>query len=296
MKKNYFFLLLTASTIGGLAFTKISNTEEISKFSKNNSHLKNGSGAPTGKSGAPGESNCTDCHSGSVQSGDGINELFLMNSNFQPVTEYVPGETYQVALSTATATKRGFQVSPRIVSSNAKAGTSVGIIGSSNVLSANSQDYITHTSLSNAAASGWAFTWTAPATDVGDVTFYYAANITNANGASSGDVIRTSQHTFSATQEVNSIEENKKNLELSVGFVKDNSSLLLNYSTLQAGSAFVNIIDMSGKSVFTKRFDNVKIGSNEEQIFLSKDLKEGVYVVNFFVNNNSISKKIMISK
>jgi hypothetical protein len=293
MNKNYYFIMLTLTTIASLAFTKISNKVEISKFSYKNSHIRS-TGAPAGKSGAPGESNCTDCHSGTVQDGAGINELALINLSQEIVTEYTPGETYTVAITTEAAAKRGFQVSPRILSDNTKAGTSVGITGSSALITENNLEYITHTSFSNTSSSGWLFTWTAPATDVGDIRFYYAANISNNNNTSSGDLIRTSQHTFSA-ESTSSIYKKQKDLNFSVGYLKESSSLVLNYSTLNAGSAFVNIIDMSGKSVFTKRLDDVKIGSNEALILLPKNLQDGVYVVNFFVNNNSTSKKIMIT-
>lgn len=296
MNKNYTILVLSAITVGSLAFTKISKDEILSKYNAKFSHVKNSGGAPSGKSGAPGESNCTDCHSGTVQDGTGINELGLLNSNQDFVTEYTPGETYTVAISTESATKRGFQASPRIVSSNAMAGTSTGIAFVSNVQNANNQQYINHNSSSNTLPNGWLFTWTAPATDVGDVRFYLATNVTNSNNANSGDVIRTSQHTFSPAQSSASLKEEAKNIDLAVGYLSQSQSLLLNFTSLFEGSGYINLIDMSGKSVFSKRINSVKIGANEETVELPKNLNEGLYVVNFFVNNNSVKKKIMITK
>ncbi|MFN5415828.1 MAG: choice-of-anchor V domain-containing protein [Flavobacteriia bacterium] len=295
MKKNYLFIMLAATTLGGLAFTNMSKELKISKYAVSNSH-KNSNGGPAGKSGAPGESTCTDCHSGSVQDGAGINQLGLFDANQNAVTEYTPGETYTVGITTEAASKRGFQVTPRILSSNAQAGTSTGISFVSSVQSQGNQQYINHNSTSNTSASGWLFTWTAPATDVGDVRFYLATNITNNQGNTGGDVIRTSQHTFSAAASSASISEQTKTLNLAVGFVKQNNALELNYSSLQAGSGFLNLVDMSGKSVHTTKINTVNVGENHETVFLPSDLKEGIYIVNFFVNNNSVSKKIMISK
>lgn len=295
MKKNYFFIMLAATTIGGLAFTNMTKEFKISKYAASNSH-KNASGGPSGKSGAPGETTCTDCHSGAVQDGTGINQVAMLDANQNMVTEYTPGQTYTIAIATEAATKRGFQMSPRILSNNAQAGTSTGMQFVSTVQSANNQQYINHNSTSNTSSSGWLFTWTAPATDVGDVRFYLATNITNNQGNTGGDVIRTSQHTFSAAASSASISEQTKTINLAVGFVKQNNALELNYSSLQAGSGYLNLVDMSGKSVHSTKINTVNVGENHETVFLPSDLKEGIYIVNFFVNNNSVSKKIMITK
>lgn len=295
MKKNYFFVLLGAATIGGLAFTSMSKEIKIGKYAASNSH-KNASGPPAGKTGAPGESSCTDCHSGSVQDGTGINQVAMLDANQTMVTEYTPGQTYTIAIATEAATKRGFQMSPRILSSNAQAGTSTGMQFVSTVQSSNNQQYINHNATSNTSSSGWLFTWTAPATDVGDVRFYLATNITNNSGSSAGDVIRTSQHTFSPVASSASVSENTKTVNLAVGFVKQNNALELNYSSLQAGSGYLNLVDMSGKSVHSVKINTVNVGENHETVFLPSNLNEGIYIVNFFVNNNSVSKKIMITK
>lgn len=295
MKKNYFFIAISVIGIGAISFTKLNNQQIYSKYAVLKSH-KNSGGGPGGKSGAPGEGNCTDCHSGAVQDGTGINELGLFDSNQNPVTEYTPGETYTVGITTEAATKRGFQVSPRIVSSNTQAGTSTGVQFISSVQSSGGQQYINHNSTSNTSASGWLFNWTAPSTDVGDVRFYLVTNVTNNNSSTSGDVIRTSQHTFSAAASSASVKENSKTFELAVGYVKSNHSLNVNFNSLQAGSGFLNLVDLSGKSVHTARVNKVVVGENNETFFLPSELKEGIYIVNFFVNNNSVSKKIMISK
>jgi len=296
MKKSYFFVLVAATAIGGLAFTKMSKSNiALGKYVYNNSH-KNSAGPPSGRSGAPGESNCTECHSGSVQDGTGINQLVLLDANSTPVTEYTPGATYTVAISTETAAKRGFQVSPRILSNNTKAGNSVGITGSSSLQSANNQHYINHNATSNTASAGWAFTWTAPSTDVGDVCFYLVTNKTNSNSASSGDVIRTSQHTFSAAASTADVKEATKGSAFSVAFNAVSNTLKLDFNAKESNGFYINLVDMSGKSVLYKKLNDVKIGDNSQNVILPEDLNAGIYVVNFFENNNSSSKKIYIAK
>ena len=63
----------------------------------------NSSGAGAGKTGAPGESNCTACHSGSTQDGANENLLTVLDGG-NPVFEYLPGQTYDQAAVSGTAT------------------------------------------------------------------------------------------------------------------------------------------------------------------------------------------------
>ena len=55
------------------------------QFSKNNLEMvyapSNSGGAGAGKTGAPGESNCTQCHAGSAQDGSNENTLTVMDGS-----------------------------------------------------------------------------------------------------------------------------------------------------------------------------------------------------------------------
>lgn len=298
MKKNYILMLVTASAIGGLAFTKMTKNISISENAYKNSHLRNSSGGQAGNSGAPGETNCTSCHSGTVQSGTGFNNIILIDQGTQqPVTNYTPGTTYSVAVTLATpAAKNGFQVSPRIVSNNAQAGTSVGVPTVSSVSSSGGKQYINHNSQSNTSQSGWIFTWTAPATNVGDVRFYMSSNVTNSNNSSNGDVIRTSQHTFSPVAGVGVSSIKADEAIFAVGFNQAKNSLKLDFNVKENASFFLNLVDLNGKSVMSKKLTDVKIGDNSQEISLPQELNAGIYVVHFFENNNSYSKKVYIGK
>jgi hypothetical protein len=112
MKKNYTLLLLLASTIGSLAFVN-SKASSIEKSYLSRTHKLSAAGSLAGRTGAPGEANCTQCHSGTVQSGTGVNTVTIANG-MTPITNYTPGVTYNVAVSFATAsTKNGFQIVAR---------------------------------------------------------------------------------------------------------------------------------------------------------------------------------------
>jgi hypothetical protein len=288
MKKNYLFVLLLTGASGSLAFMNAGTITQGNTFTKN-AHI-NGSGAPSGRTGAPGESNCTECHSGSVQSGAGINQI-VWADGVTPVTDYTPGSTYNVAVTFSTAAaKNGFQV-VALNPSNAQAGTITLIPSSGTQLlnGAGGKKYVTHTTAGNAQTS-WAFQWTAPATNVGDVTFYLATNQTNSNNNSTGDVIRLSQHVIGSVAGVAEAAD----LGLEVGYSASANTLNMKYNALSAGSSSVNIVDLSGKSVFNESIGTTEVGSNSKAVKLPSDLKAGVYMIHLNVNNNFASKKIYI--
>jgi hypothetical protein len=72
MKKVILFVSSAIVLIGGMSLNQKSSFQ-IEKY-KAGMH-KNSAGSPTGQTGAPGESNCTSCHSGTVQSGATENAL-----------------------------------------------------------------------------------------------------------------------------------------------------------------------------------------------------------------------------
>ncbi|MGV3631469.1 MAG: choice-of-anchor V domain-containing protein [Bacteroidota bacterium] len=294
MKHKYFLIFLSVSVMGGLAFTKMSKHVEISKFASNKSHI-NESGAPAGKTGAPGENSCTECHSGSVQSGTNFNNVMLFDEDNILVTEYTPGSTYNVLVTVnSTAAKKGFEATARVSSNNTTAGTMASVAGSTQIRTGSgSKKFATHINSSTGAQSGWAFTWTAPATDVGNVIFYVATNVTNNNESSSGDVIRTSQHAYSAVDNAGIKEAAKA--PFSAVFHAGKQAIQLSLEAKQGSVYSLNIVDMTGKSVLFKRFSGLE-GDSKEEIFLPESVKEGMYVLHFFEDNNSFAQKIYISK
>ena len=157
-----------------------------------NTALTNGSGAPQGHTGSPGDgASCTSCHS----SFPPIPATGLITSNI-PASGYVPGTTYLITatISHASFNKFGFQISPQN-SSGALMGTLALTMPSATQILQNK--WITHTSSGTAGTGNsriWTFNWTAP-TSGGAVTFYGAFNSANNNSNTSGDQITLSSLT-----------------------------------------------------------------------------------------------------
>lgn len=159
--------------------------------------LTNSGGPPASHTGAPGESNCTACHSSfTVNSGTGTRTLVL---NSTPgLTSYIPGQTYTVTytLSQAAIATFGFQATVKRANGTA-AGTLINTSPNQTSISGN---YISQNSGGTAAtATGtrvWTFNWTAPAAGAGTVTFYVAGNAANDDNGSGGDRIYTNSFAF----------------------------------------------------------------------------------------------------
>jgi uncharacterized repeat protein (TIGR01451 family) len=159
------------------------------------------SGPPAGFTHAPGEFDCAECHLPQPDAGTGHIQINAPQS-------YVPGQTYQITVTHANSdpTRRrwGFQLTA-LDDSNSKAGN----LQSQDVLTQvldnqgpnASRQYIEHTSsgtfINQQGGASWTFNWTAPATNVGPVTFYVAGNQANNDGNTSGDYI---YFTFAQTQ------------------------------------------------------------------------------------------------
>ncbi len=142
--------------------------------------LGNSSGPGGDNTGGPFSSSanaCGQCHSGNSNPGPGITISGLP-------TDYYPGASYTVTLSINNATlNNGFQV-VALDGTNANAGSFTAGFGSS-AYTFGGRNYLQHNSLSTTGS--WTFTWTAPTSNLGDVTFYASGNASNGNGNTSGD-------------------------------------------------------------------------------------------------------------
>ena len=289
MKKSILPLFFAGASIALVAFRS-------DLTSMNNIHKSplNGGGAAAGKTGAPGESNCTSCHSGSTQNGSTENILTVLDANNNPVTSYTLGAAYTVTLGlSSNPSKKGFQATALKTSDNTMAGSFTATSGNTFV-NGSAKKYANHTSQSNTSATAlWTWTWTAPATNVGDVKFYVASNKASGNNQDNGDMIYLSQHTISSPSNVGLEESNFKPF-FKAAYNSETNSLKLNYKSLKINKVNVNVVDLSGKSVFHKSLGVSAIGENTEFVSLPNDLPKGYYVVNVFLNNTAMSAKVLV--
>ncbi len=160
------------------------------------------SGAPTHHSGEPpANATCAECHgNGTVNTGGGKVEIAL------PGPAYTPGATEKVTVTVTDGTARrwGFQITARLASDpGTEAGTFATTDGNTQLRSEGALQWMTHTSAGTRRGTTgpvtFEFNWTAPATNMGEVIFYAAANAADNDGApSAGDKIYSTQLHVSA--------------------------------------------------------------------------------------------------
>ncbi len=285
------FLLATTAICIGFAWTIEGNfSTNIEKYD----HLKNTSSPPGGRTGAPGESNCTGCHSGSVTPNSAEN-VFTITKDGNPVTDYIAGETYEISLSIANPTaKQGFQAT--VLNDNAQMAGSFSSSSSNGIStqSSNGRSYVGHNTSGTNSTNfpSWNWEWIAPDPYAGEVTFYMATNKTNSNNGSSGDEIHTSSFAFgNSTADVEKVEPISN---LKAHFDAASNSIHIKYEAGISGESFVNLLDNSGKSIYSTALKPTHKGLNNEKLALPTQLASGRYFVTFFVNNSAATKSIYI--
>lgn len=289
MKKIFLPITIIALTFGMFSF-------RISDLSGFQAAPLDNNGPAGGKTGAPGEQNCTSCHNGATQDGSTENLLVINNDIGMGVTQYTPGATYTVNLSMASnPAKKGFQVTAlnaaNTMAGNFLAGANTQL--KTATISGGQRKYATHKNTSNTSATQtWNWTWQAPATEQGAVTFYVATNKANNNNNDNGDVIYLSQHVF--FNDDASVDEVKVENNFSVGYAPDQEEIVISFSTLSIAPTSLNVVDLQGKSVWTKKLDNSTVGENKQFVSVPKHLPNGMYVVHFFLGNKSYAAPVSI--
>jgi hypothetical protein len=160
------------------------------------------SGAPPAHTNAPGEANCTSCHTSfELDSGPGNISINGLPGSYSPNQEVIVSVTtfhpdgflygFQLTAIDGAGTQAGTLVATDAVNTQL-ATSSVG---------GNPRQYIGHTFAGAFPVEfdqrTWTFKWIAPATNVGPVTFYAAGNGANGNQETTGDFIYTTSLTVS---------------------------------------------------------------------------------------------------
>lgn len=239
--------------------------------------ISNGGGPQLRASGSPLSSGKTcaqaGCHAGTVNSGSG-------NLSIGGLTEYTPGEDYTitVAVNDEGSSKFGYQAIALDADDK-----SVGVIIESmgdEIQTVGSDKYVQH---SSAASSGaFSFKWTAPSSDVGDITFYAAGNASNSDNATSGDNIYSAKLTVEAT-------------EVGISSAKETSfKVFPNPSTGNVTVDFgdedvqnIEVFNMAGALVHADAISN----ATNVQI---ENLETGVYLLKATTPSGQLSEKLIV--
>jgi len=175
-------------------------------FANDGSPPRSRTGAPALGS-FPAESNCSGCHSGNALNTGGSVSLV------SPPTWYRPGGTYRLTLQLASSQTAGsanrvwgFQLTALNASGSA-AGSFADVAGQGTMITTGTGSYAgrpyievnTGNKASTASPVSWQVDWTAPASGVGSVTFYFVGVAANGAGNTGSDWVYLNSYAIQDT-------------------------------------------------------------------------------------------------
>ena len=282
MNKKLLILIPMAGVIG---LTLMSNsTENFEKYHVDGFEAvmhNSSSNILPGLTGAPGESNCTQCHSGSVLPANATNGMTTI------ATSYQMGETYSFAIGSISNTANGFQMTV-LDNSGAKAGSFVSGAANTAIQTNGGKEYINQSS----KTQNWIIEWTAPSTDMGPLTVYYAMNATNNNGNNSGDEVYVGTHSLTSDVTNGLTNYQEQDEKVNLFFNANANELNVKYTLNQKSNIMVQVVDLSGKIIEEVKFGQKSFGPHSSKIQLQNIKNEGIYIVSIFINNGIFTRKI----
>lgn len=252
------------------------------------------SSGKAGYTGSPGEEGaCTLCHSGTLNSGTGsVSMITTIPNNI-----YAPGQTYQISVTVAQSGIGlfGFAVEALLNNDTTNAGTFV-ITNTTEtqIKTANSRKNVVHKSGGGLATNTktFNFNWTAPAADVGTLTFYTAGLASNNSGGTDGDFVYTTTLVVKSPVTAG-IDGFLKNNATNIYFNNANRSIHISLNNTGSSVIKGNLLTINGQKV-CELFNETTTGNFEKNLSVSQNLTKGIYFIQVLQENNNITKKIII--
>lgn len=265
------------------------------------------SGAHPGSTGAPGELTCaqTGCHTDAQIVPNAVSNNTLVFSGVD--STYIPGATYIVtvqAKGTGTTSKFGFEIVALKNADSTNIGqfaiTDIGTIRTqilNHTIGSDIRFSVTHKTAGTPALSAnftkWTFEWTAPATNVGNITFWYAVNCTNNNGQNTGDQINLHKFEIKPNASV-SILEKTNEAHFKAFYNNERKEIAFSYKLNAEKTIRVVLTDQQGKEIISTEAKVKSEGRHKDKLIIGSEIKGGVYFVQFQADNSSFAEKIIV--
>ena len=254
--------------------------------------LGNSSGPPSGyANNAPTFQNCTVCHSGVVNSGNGSIQFVGLPSF------YIPGETYPLEIFVNGSNSRGFGFQAAVMKDDISAG-SFSINSTSNYSEING-DYIQQSSRN--PEGSWVFDWIAPNSDIGEITFSASGLATGGSSGYSGDDVYTTEVSISAQPlSIHSALESN-NFTLHNNYPNPfNPITTIDYELKEESFIELNIYDLSGNSIInlvhevqSPGYKTIQWNANNNMGML---VPSGTYIYSLISKGKIKNKKMILIK
>lgn len=252
-----------------------------------------------GYTGSPNELLCNDCHDTYGNSNSGTGTIYVTSNmnNWQ----YVPGQTYTVNVIVKQMGRPLFGLGfEALNASNANAG-SIQVVNTAktqiktktiNGVTRNNLVHQMWGGLSNDSAV-FTFNWVAPATNIGNVTFYFSGVAANNNGDEFSDYVYNNSKlvtpaSATALPEVTSTGKSLK------GFINAEGTIMLEYMATEPAQPRVDVYDLQGRLISSRLHENQQSGTVKLAVERPIGLKEGLYVIAVLAGADVYSTKIQL--
>jgi len=250
------------------------------------------SNPPNGRTGAPGDGLCTDCHNPSNPLGlDGEFSL----TGFP--TEISPGETYSISVvvrnNNGLAQRNGFQaVVLDAENNNIGDLTTSGGNPTTETNAGNGREYVEHRPAINFENNevNWTFDWTAPDENVGeDVTLYVASIVGSGSAGNSEDLFI--QDDFTATiQEISSTRNLEGIAKIDIFPNPANEFFTLKLDGPVSEKVNIRLMTVTGQLVYVQT--DLSLNSTTE--ISVADLSRGVYFLQINGETAATTRRVVV--
>jgi hypothetical protein len=279
-------LLTTSIAIGVIGFAVYDS------YSKND--------GIAGRTGSPGSQSCLpSCHTGNTINAVG-GTLSLLSPNM-PNWNYTPGQTYTLELTVSRSGSNKYGFALEALQST---GASVGTFSHTNPnetwsktanVAGNLRVAATHKTNGGLGTGSKTFTvdWTAPVTNVGNITFYMAGNASNSSNTSSGDFIYTSSQVITPnTASLNDLPQLLTNVQV----FPNPASAILNVTTTTTEKAplKIELLTFDGRFTDLLFIGEVAAGKHPYTFDINNRYSAGLYLLQITSGNKQSVKKVFI--
>ena len=252
-----------------------------------------------GYTNSPNEANCTNCHNGSANTGSGS---VIITSNI-PNWEYTPGTTYQITVTVAQQGIGLFGLGCEALQSNNTNGGTLVITDTQHTQlknAASSRKNVVHTFGGGTATNNKAFTfnWIAPATNIGNITFYSSGVAANGDGNNGGDQVYTTSQVATPVI-VSTAQKNEAPTEIILQLLPNiataKTPILMRYTLLANSPVTAMLCNSNGALVQNIGEEALQTaGAHEQYIELPDNLPAGIYFVQLRANGQNLTQKLLV--
>lgn len=250
-----------------------------------------------GYTGSPGESNCTNCHN-SFAANSGSGSIYL-TSNLINSNQYSPGQTYTINVTVKQTGLGLFGFGTEILSGVDNAGTLVITNAAKTQIKTKTVNGVIRNNVVHQLNAGlstdsavFTFDWVAPATNIGNVTIYFAGAACDADESETGDYIYVDS--LVVTPFNTSINEIENNFSLEVFPNPVSEVVNLKYHLNKTSTVKASLVAADGKQSLVLFNESQHAGEINKFIELPEGLAKGFYLIKLESQQGNIIRKIIV--